>query len=374
MRRPSLFFCELLAVGALSVGSVRAQFVTPAPVDLSGQVTAVSSGFQGAIAEGGEFFFWNAGDSVLSIEGFQIDCTAGCLDPSAHVSMADQALADNALANVYGPHIFSMSVAPTGVSSELVADLNLGGYVEFPAGSEWAISVGQVVTGTMHEIHDWIEQGNLTFAYSSTEGVFSGAKIGLIDFEPNDNPPVVTPPKPAPVDLGEAPQIEDESSALQLYLDATGELFVWNAADEAIPVDGFTFGCATGCLNPAGHVDLATQAGENSGLVDVYGAGVLGMGSANPSETAIANLNLSTPLNFPPGIDFAISLGRIFDGTPAEVQGWIDDGAVEFSYLSSGTVEFGAFQVVPEPSSWALALAATTGVAVARRSSRMRRR
>lgn len=168
---------------------------------------------------------------------------------------------------------------------------------------------------------------------------------------------------PAPAALE---NVEAWSDGLQACLAPTNEsnrweVFLWNAGDEALPLDGFTVACESGCLDPTSHVDLATQATEHwSDYTNVYGAGIAGMGAANPTTSAIGSLSVSAPMMVPPGPDFGVSLGRVWLAAPSEQVDlqltYSSQGEILKSIPNLGVTSPFSCSVVPEPGAICLAL------------------
>lgn len=160
----------LLAYLAASVAS--SQDYTPAPVDLTGApgLSGVSDGMQVYVDLQGEVFYWNSGPLPFQIDGYSLACSENCLDPSAYVSVSAQAVVHvTDYVAAYGPQVFSFGgLTP---NPDNVSGLSINGGFSFPAGPEFAMSLGKVIDGELAQIRDWVDSGVLTFHYASARGI-----------------------------------------------------------------------------------------------------------------------------------------------------------------------------------------------------------
>ena len=137
-------------------------------------------------------------------------------------------------------------------------------------------------------------------------------------------------------------------------------------------------------LGPDGYVAFSEQASDpalRDVYVDVYGITVLDTGLPDREQSADKIVVLNSFIGFPAAEDKAFSVGRIVDGTPAEILQWVEDEqiVVRWAKVISGIQLSGEFPVryttfVPEPSAVALAALAVGAIGVLACSLRQCRR
>lgn len=162
-----------LAILLCAATSTRAQYFTPAPVDLTGFDSGYGTGFGAVIAEDGEMFFWN--ESVLyplPTNLLVISCDVGCLDPAGYISLAEQAtdpaLKDQYLA-LFGVNLPNSAPVGTPPTANLIS--SLWDEIRLPIGKANAFSLGRIIDGTPEQISEWVENEEIHITYTKRIGV-----------------------------------------------------------------------------------------------------------------------------------------------------------------------------------------------------------
>lgn len=104
----------------------------------------------------------NTSDAPLALAGYTVSCDTGCLNDANYHSIADRAAADPVgVIGKYGAGALSFGEA--GVSSSAVAELNVAGAANLPAGD--ALSLGDLIDLTGSETLALVQQGAIKLSW-----------------------------------------------------------------------------------------------------------------------------------------------------------------------------------------------------------------
>lgn len=156
-------------------------------------------------------------------------------------------------------------------------------------------------------------------------------------------------------------------SNMKFVVNADGTVDIASADGADATWDGYTLACEAGCLDVAGWRSIGDAVADDAlAVIGGLGAGALAFGEANPSANALSELNVSGGATLPAANTW--SLGSPINGTITQIREWVDGGILTASSSDGGIVIDANIEVVPEPSSVALAGLGLAGlIALARR-------
>jgi hypothetical protein len=137
---------------------------------------------------------------------------------------------------------------------------------------------------------------------------------------------------------------------LQIWVDPDGTAYIYNTTAWPISFDGYQITSESKNLDPVAWDSISDRfPARINELIGTLGVGSVGFGEANPTDTNLAELNLSGVGTLAAGAKF--SLGKPF-------KSWLPNLPVGDDFFWKG---------VPEPSTWLLATLAALGCAAIRR-------
>ena len=142
-----------------------------------------------------------------------------------------------------------------------------------------------------------------------------------------------------------------------------GTFSLQNPTDSSINFDGYTIACEAGCLDPDGWRSISDAVLDGAiHVIEQLGSGALPFGTAGtPSESQLSELNLASAATLQPGGSW--EFGKPIVGTITQIREWEETGVLTVTMSGDGIVAELPIEIVPEPSSLALAAAATAALA-----------